>query len=109
MSVGTINSLGWWFSLFTVLFTVSLAIEKILKSSRWVRLLTMFAAITSMVAFIFSTISSSKLTATVQSMQQPVAFTAHATLEVKGAPFRPRKTHEGVPSPSTCGKLEAFE
>jgi hypothetical protein len=88
MFVGAINSsLGWWFSLFTVLFTVSLAIEKISskKSSRWVRLLTMFAALASVGAFIFSTISSSKLTATVQSMQQPVAFTAHATLKVKSA------------------------
>ena len=81
MSVETINSLAWWFRGAAVL-------------------LAFLAAIAGAVAWYLSSKSSEKVSNDVQSMQQPVAFTAHATLKIKNAgrfdPERPKRVYQAL-------------
>ena len=81
MSVETINSLAWWFGGAAVL-------------------LACLAAIAGAVAWYLSSESSERLSNDVQSMQQPVAFTAKATLKVKNAgrfdPARPERVYQAL-------------
>ena len=81
MSVETINSLAWWFGGAAVLLAI-------------------FAAIAGAVAWYLSSKSSEKVSNDVQSMQQPVAFTARATLKIKNTerfdPARPSRVYQAL-------------
>jgi hypothetical protein len=89
MSVETIDRLSWWFGFAaTVLLPVVLVI---IAALAWY-----FSWKSSQI----KDVQNAKLANSVQSMQQPVAFTAHATLKIKNAerfdPARPSRVYQAL-------------